>query len=157
MEKDHNYKVTITWTGNNGRGTASYHSYERSHTIQVTNKETIRASSDPAFRGDYTKHIPEELLLASVSSCHMLWFLHLCSVAGVVVLEYEDTATGRMTEFENGSGKFTGITLHPLVTIRDASQLSLLKNLHTEANKLCFIANSLNFTVMHQAQGKTTS
>ncbi|MBN8834974.1 MAG: OsmC family protein [Sphingobacteriales bacterium] len=157
MLKDHTYKVTITWTGNNGRGTASYHAYERSHTIQVTNKETIQASSDPAFKGDYTKHNPEELLLASVSSCHMLWFLHLCSVAGIVVLDYTDTATGTMTELENGSGKFTGITLHPRVTIRDAAQLSLLQNLHAEANRFCFIANSLNFTVHHQAEGKVVS
>lgn len=150
MNGIHHYALTVQWTGNNGTGTSGYTAYERSHTIVVDNKNEILGSSDPAFRGDKTKHNPEELLLASVSSCHMLWFLHVCSAAGVVVTDYIDHATGKMEETANGSGKFTAITLHPIVTVAATSMIEKVNELHKKANELCFIANSLNFTVSHQ-------
>ena len=148
--KSHNYIASITWTGNTGSGTANYRDYERSHTIQVAGKPIIEASSDPNFRGDDSKYNPEELFLASLSSCHMLWFLHLCSVEGVVVLEYTDQATGVMREETDGSGRFTEVTLHPKVMVAQERMAAKLDLIHSEAHKKCFIANSCNFPVEHQ-------
>jgi organic hydroperoxide reductase OsmC/OhrA len=150
MNGQHNYKLTVKWTGNNGTGTSGYAAFERSHSIFVDNKNEILGSSDPAFRGDKTKHNPEDLLLASVSSCHMLWYLHLCAVAGIIVTEYMDNATGIMIETSNGGGKFTEITLHPTVTVTNSSITEKANELHKKANELCFIANSLNFPVYHK-------
>jgi organic hydroperoxide reductase OsmC/OhrA len=149
MDKQHNYKLIVKWTGNKGIGTSNYAAFERSHLILVDNKIEILGSSDPAFRGDKTKHNPEELLLASVSSCHMLWYLHLCAVAGIIVTDYIDNATGIMMETLNGGGKFTEINLHPTVTIIDSSMTEKANELHKKANELCFIANSVNFRVYH--------
>lgn len=150
MNTQHNYRLTIKWTGNNGTGTSAYTAFERSHSILVDNKVEIAGSSDPAFRGDKTKHNPEDLLLASVSSCHMLWYLHLCAVAGVIVTGYIDDATGIMLETSNGGGRFSEITLHPVVTVAAASMTEKANELHKKANELCFIANSLNFPVYHK-------
>lgn len=156
MSKQHNYKLTIQWTGNTGTGTSHYKEYERSHSILVENKPAIEGSSDPAFRGDKTKHNPEDLLVASVSACHMLWYLHLCSVNGVVVTDYIDNATGTMVETENGGGRFTEITLRPAVTVSNTSMIEQANELHTKANELCYVANSLNFAVHHQPTCKAT-
>jgi len=147
---DHHYQVTVAWTGNSGKGTIDYRGYERSHTINVEGKPVIDASSDPAFRGDKTKYNPEDLLVASLSSCHMLSYLHLCAVAGVVVTGYTDNATGIMTQTPDGGGHFTEVTLYPSVTVSDESMIAKANELHHEANKLCFIANSCNFPVHHK-------
>jgi len=122
----------------------------RSHTISVQGKAVINASSDPAFRGDSSRYNPEELLVASLSSCHMLWFLHLCSAAGIIVLEYEDNATGTMAESGNGSGFFTNVTLHPAVVVSHQSMIEPANALHRDAHKHCFVANSCNFPVEHR-------
>lgn len=150
MNPEHNYTITIEWTGNNGNGTSNYQAYERSHSILVDNKTAIFCSSDPAFRGDPSKHNPEELFIASIASCHMLWFLHLCAEAGIVVTEYSDKATGIMTSGSNGGGRFTEVTLHPKVIVASTSMKEKTNRLHKKASKLCFIANSLNFPVQHQ-------
>ncbi|CAI8703284.1 OsmC family protein [Chryseobacterium sp. IT-36CA2] len=149
MNKDHHYKITVQWTGNQGSGTSSYRDYERSHIISAENKAIIEGSSDPAFRGDKTKHNPEDMLLSSLSSCHMLWYLHFCSEAGIIVTDYRDEATGIMAETANGSGHFTEVTLHPIVTISEESMKEKAEELHHKANKFCFIANSVNFPVKH--------
>jgi organic hydroperoxide reductase OsmC/OhrA len=149
MAKQHHYALTIEWTGNTGEGTTSYRSYERSHRISVGNKPDILASSDPAFRGDRTRHNPEELLVASLSSCHMLSYLHLCAVAGIVVVAYADSATGTMTEMPDGGGHFTEVTLNPVVVVTEQVMVDKANELHHRANKLCFIANSCNFPVHH--------
>lgn len=146
---EHNYKTTITWTGNQGKGTSDYRGYERSHEIGVTGKPAIPASSDPSFRGDRARYNPEELLVASISSCHMLWYLHLCSAAGVVVVDYSDEATGIMIEKADGSGHFKEVTLHPKVVVSDESMIEKANELHHDANKMCFIANSVNFIILH--------
>lgn len=148
--KLHNYHTKVEWTGNTGNGTASYKSYERAHSITVDGKQVIAASSDPSFRGDNTRYNPEELLVASLSSCHMLWYLHLCSTAGIIVESYTDTATGEMKEDADGGGVFTKVILKPVVTIKDLSKKDLALELHHKANKLCFIANSVNFEVLHE-------
>ena len=150
MSKIHHYLVSVKWTGNNGTGTNDYHSYDRSHTILVDNKVSIEGSSDPAFRGDDTKHNPEELFVAAISSCHMLWYLHLCSTAGVIVTGYADNVTGTMIETSNGGGKFTEVVLHPTVTVTNESMIENARALHQRANELCYIANSCNFPIQHQ-------
>ena len=149
MAKEHHYTTLITWTGNRGAGTAGYRDYDRAHTISVENKDTIHASSDPAFLGDATRYNPEELLLASLSSCHMLWYLHLCADSGIVVTAYSDRAAGVMEENNNG-GKFTAVTLYPAVQVAHESMIEKANSLHEEAHKKCFIANSCNFPVMHE-------
>ncbi len=150
----HHYKTTIAWTGNSGQGTKDYRAYERSHTISVNKKEIINASSDPAFRGDKTKFNPEELLVASLSSCHMLSYLHLCAVNKIIVTEYIDNAEGTMQETDNGGGHFIGVILKPVITISDKSMLEKATQLHHDANELCFIASSCNFPVKHEPSFK---
>ncbi|MDH4473927.1 MAG: OsmC family protein [Fluviicola sp.] len=150
MEKQHSYQTTIHWTGNSGNGTSSYRDYERDHTISAEGKPLILGSSDPAFRGDKTRYNPEDLLMASIASCHMLWYLHLCSEAGVIVVDYSDTASGLMVETPNGGGRFSAVTLYPVVTVSESSMVDKANELHHKANELCFIANSLNFKVDHQ-------
>ena len=147
---EHHYTTRLVWTGNTGDGTKDYRSYQRNHVISIAGKPDIRGSSDPSFRGDATRYNPEELLLASLSACHMLWVLHLCAVAGIIVVEYTDAASGTLQETSDGGGRFTEATLHPVVTITDASRISEMNDLHHRANKLCFIANSCNFPVRHQ-------
>lgn len=154
MQAQHNYNVTIRWTGNKGTGTDNHRNYERSHKIIIENKSDILGSSDPAFRGDKTKHNPEDLLVSSLSACHMLWYLHLCSRAGVVVTDYIDNATGIMEETENGSGQFTEVTLNPIVTVTEQTMIEKANELHKKANQLCFIANSVNFAVKHNPIAK---
>jgi organic hydroperoxide reductase OsmC/OhrA len=154
MRKEHTYHVTVKWTGNTGSGTKNYRSYERSHVISAENKPEIFASSDPAFRGDKTKYNPEELLVASLSGCHMLWFLHLCAEAGIVVTEYTDTPTGILTETENGGGKFEEVILQPAVTVQHPESRELLEDIHKKAHDLCFIANSVNFPVKYNLNFK---
>jgi organic hydroperoxide reductase OsmC/OhrA len=148
--KLHHYNTTTTWTGNQGSGTSEYKAYERSHLIQVEGKPSIEGSSDAAFRGDKTKYTPEDMLVASISTCHMLWYLHLCSVNGVIVTSYTDQATGVMEEDSQGSGIFTEVTLHPVVIIREEAMKEKANALHHDANKMCFIANSLKFPVYHK-------
>ncbi len=150
MPKIHNYKIHLKWTGNTGSGTRSYRSYERSHEIKTGDKITIPASSDPSFRGDPAKYNPEELLVAGLSGCHMLWFLHLSSVNGVNVIRYEDHAEGIMEEQGDGSGRFSQVVLKPHITVSDASMIEKMNDLHKEANQKCFIANSVNFPVIHE-------
>lgn len=150
MNKQHSYKLTVKWTGNKGHGTFDSRLYGRDHKIVIANKPDLLGSSDPSFRGDKTRHNPEELLLASLSSCHMLWYLDLCADAGVVVVDYTDHATGIMEEKTDRSGHFTSVTLHPVVTVAEASMLEKANALHQRANELCFIANSVNFPVKHQ-------
>lgn len=150
MKKQHNYTTTVIWTGNKGTGTSNYREFERSHIISVDNKPDILSSSDPAFRGDKTKYNPEEFLVASLSSCHMLWYLHLCSEAGIIVSDYIDNATGTMIETSNGSGHFTEVVLNPIVTVNENSMIGKAIELHKKANELCFIANSVNFKIEHR-------
>lgn len=144
--KQHTYQVQVNWTGNDGEGTKTYKSYRRDHAIEVTDKPPIPGSSDPAFRGDATRYNPEELLVASLSSCHMLWYLHLCAVNHVTVVGYQDQASGAMQEDDDGSGSFVQVTLRPVVTIAsgDPAQAGAL---HEEAHRFCFIARSVNFPV----------
>jgi organic hydroperoxide reductase OsmC/OhrA len=147
MSKSHHYRTAIVWTGNRGTGTSGYRAYDRGYEIRCPGKVSIRGSSDPAFRGDPAAHNPEELLVASVSACHMLWYLHLCAEAGVVVGAYEDAATGTMAEAADGVRRFTEVVLHPHVTLSGGADSDLAQRLHQTAHDKCFIANSVNFPI----------
>jgi organic hydroperoxide reductase OsmC/OhrA len=147
--KTHDYRVVVEWTGNRGTGTSGYKDYARDHDIAVpgADRPPILGSSDPAFRGDAARWNPEDLLVASVSTCHQLWYLHLCSAAKVVVTAYRDEAAGTMAEEPQGSGRFTEIVLRPVVTIAPGSDAEKARELHEKAHAMCFIANSVNFPV----------
>ncbi len=150
-ERSHRYPVNVTWTGNRGSGTSSYRAYGREHEITAGSKPPIPGSSDPAFRGDPGRWNPEEMLVSTLSTCHMLWYLHLAAEAGVVVVGYADAAEGLMAEHPVSGGAFTGVTLRPRVTI-SAGDPAVAVHLHHEAHAKCFIANSVNFPVGCEAE-----
>jgi len=145
--RQHNYELQLEWTGNTGEGTKTYRSYRRDHTIIAAGKPQILGSSDPSFRGDSTRYNPEDLLVASLSACHMLSYLHLCAVNHVTVIDYRDAALGLMEENSDGSAQFTLVTLRPTVKISSGDDQAKAHALHTEAHHLCFIARSVNFSV----------
>lgn len=147
MDKEHTYKIGLIWTGNVGSGTENYTSYERAHTICTDGKPNLLGSADPLFRGDSSKWNPEELLLASLSSCHMLWYLHLCANHRIIVQAYEDAPLAGMLIKNSGAGKFVNAELRPLVVITNTDQIQLAESLHTQAHQSCFIANSVNFPI----------
>lgn len=148
--KLHQYQTELEWEGNLGEGTKTYTSYSRNHSISALGKPIdLPLSSDPSFRGDPSRYNPEQLFLASLSSCHMLWFLHLCSVHKVVVTAYADKAEGTMEEATDGNGRFTSVVLHPRVTVAEESMVSKAHEIHEKANSMCFIANSCNFKIQH--------
>lgn len=144
----HTYKTTVEWTGNKGSGTYDYRSYSRSHTIQIEGKADILGSSDSSFRGEKSKHNPEDMFVASISACHMLWYLHLCAEAGVIVLKYADHAEGKMIVDQSGGGSFNNVTLRPSIEITKESSLTKAQEAHIKAHELCFIANSCNFDIL---------
>lgn len=150
MSKSHQYNTLLRWTGNTGKGTENYRAYERAYTVSINGKPEIAGSSDPAFRGDPAKYNPEEMLVAALSACHMLSFLHFCSASGVVVVDYSDAAIGKMEEANDGNGRFTGVILKPNVVVQEASMTEKVNALHDKAHQYCFIANSCNFPVLHQ-------
>lgn len=149
--RTHRYPVEIVWTGNRGEGTTTYRGYGREHEIRIAGKPAIAGSSDPAFRGDPACHNPEDLLVASLSACHMLWYLHLSAAAGVVVLSYVDDAVGTMVEDAERGGWFTDVTLRPRVTVAAGADAERARTLHAEAHARCFVANSVNFPVHCEA------
>ena len=153
MPKQHQYQIKNEWTGNLGSGTLDYRAYKRNHLISVEGKNSaIEGSSDPSFRGDEKRYNPEELFVSSLSACHMLWYLHLASVNGVTVLEYVDLAEGTMAEDADGAGRFTAVTLQPNIRIAQADKLDLARELHHEAGKKCFIANSVNVPIAYEGE-----
>lgn len=142
----HHYQVDVNWTGNRGTGTSGYRDYGREHEIRIAGKPTLAGSSDPTFRGDASKHNPEDMLVTALSTCHMLSYLHQAVLAGVVVTAYVDSAEGRMETGEHG-GRFTEVVLRPMVTITAASDPAKAEAAHEPAHHACFIANSVNFPV----------
>ena len=151
-DKLHTYHVNVVWTGNDGTGTSSYRSYRRDHEIRAEGKPTIAGSSDPSFRGDPTRWNPEDLMVASLSACHKLWYLGLCAQANVIVLSYEDAAEGTMLEENGGAGQFTSVVLRPRIVIDATSDAKTALELHHKAHEMCFIARSVNFPVTNEPQ-----
>lgn len=149
MNIDHNYLVHVEWLGNLGVGTENYRSYSRDNLLAAEGKPSIAGSADPSFRGSPERWNPEELLVAALSQCHMLSYLHVAAVNGIVVTSYTDAATGAMRQTNGGGGHFTSVTLHPVVTI-SAGDPAVARSLHAEASAKCFIAQSVNFAVLHE-------
>ena len=147
---DHRYALTVSWTGNTGEGTATYRGYRRTHTVTAEGPPELLGSADRTFHGDRDRWNPEQLLLAALSQCHMLSYLHVCVTEGVVVTAYVDHATASMRTEADGSGRFTEAVLHPEVTVADESMVEAATKAHHRANELCFIANSVAFPVRHE-------
>jgi organic hydroperoxide reductase OsmC/OhrA len=145
--REHRYAVSLTWTGNLGSGTSGYREYSRDYEIGADGKPAIQGSADPAFRGDPSGWNPEELLVASLSACHKLWYLHLAAEAGIIVTAYVDRAEGVMEVGRDGVGRFKRALLRPTVTVAAGSDVGLARTLHKPAHEKCFIANSVNFPV----------
>ena len=146
----HEFALTVEWTGNVGEGTRTYRAYSRDHVIQVPGKPPIDGSSDPAFRGDATRHNPEDLFVASLSACHMLWYLHQCSTNVLIVSRYRDAASGTLVLDANGSGAFSNVTLAPEIVLAagpDEAARQRAIELHEAAHHMCFLANSVKFEV----------
>ncbi|RIX31134.1 OsmC family protein [Amnibacterium setariae] len=152
MATQHTYALAAEWTGNRGSGTSGYRDYGRDVLLTIAGKPDLPASADRPFRGDPARWNPEELLLAALSECHLLSYLHVAVNNGVVVTGYTDAATGAMEVDRDGGGRFTRVDLHPRVALADESQRALADSLHAEANRLCFIANSVSFPVHHHPE-----
>jgi organic hydroperoxide reductase OsmC/OhrA len=154
VEIQHSYQVAIEWQGNRGAGTSDYRSYGREHLVTAEGKPDIMGSADRTFHGNSERWNPEELLLAALSQCHMLSYLHVAARHGVVVTAYTDAASGVMEQTRDGGGHFVTATLRPAVTIDGGAspeqQSALAQSLHEEASAQCFIAASVNFPVLHE-------
>jgi organic hydroperoxide reductase OsmC/OhrA len=148
QDRTHHYVVETHWTGDRGTGTSGYAAFGREHVVKIAGKPDIAGSSDPAFRGDPARHNPEDLLVASLSACHMLWYLALCAKAGIVVSAYSDRAEGTMAEEADGGGRFTQVVLRPEATLAQGADVSVARALHDDAHRLCFVARSVNFPVI---------
>ena len=146
MPRTHHYQLSLQWTGNLGAGASGYRAYSRNHQIDTPGKPPLLVSSDPNFRGDRSRYTPEDLLVASLASCHMLWYLHLCADAGIVVTGYSDSPSGAMLETEDG-GHFVEVILRPRAILNLGADLDRARALHEESHHRCFIANSVNFPV----------
>lgn len=147
MSTNHEFHATIRWTGNLGTGTSGYREYSRNYEIAMAGKPDLLGSSASAFRGDPSRHNPEDLLVAALSACHMLWYLHFCAASGLVVMSYEDSASGVMQTEPSGNGRFTRVTLRPRVTFAKGFDEAKALALHEDAHKFCFVSNSVNFPV----------
>jgi organic hydroperoxide reductase OsmC/OhrA len=147
---DHRYALTVTWTGDTGEGTSTYRGYRRTHVVSADGPPDLVGSADRTFHGDRERWNPEQLLLAALAQCHMLSYLHVCVDAGVVVTGYVDRATGSMRTEADGSGRFTGVVLHPEVTVAGSTMVEAATRAHRRANELCCIANSVSFPVHHE-------
>jgi organic hydroperoxide reductase OsmC/OhrA len=149
MNLEHHYAMTLDWTGNRGTGTSGYRAYGRDHVIAAAGKPSIAGSADRTFHGDADRWNPEELLLAALSQCHLLSYLHVAASHGIVVVDYTDDAVGQMEQTRDGGGHFTSATLRPVVTIA-GGDAELALAIHAEASSKCFIAASVNFPVGHE-------
>lgn len=149
--KDHHYAAKLTWSGAAEGGTRDYKTYSRAYRVEFDGKPAMTGSADPAFGGDPALHNPEDLLVVALASCHMLSYLALASLEGLEVVAYEDAAGGTMLQ-EGRGGRFTEVVLRPRVTLAPGSDLERAKALHDDAHKTCFIANSVNFPVRHEAE-----
>jgi organic hydroperoxide reductase OsmC/OhrA len=152
MAKRHEYQASIVWTGNRGTGTSDYRAYDRNWDIAIEGKPVIHCSNDPLLGGNPALHNPEDLLISALSACHMLWYLHLCSSAGVTVTSYSDNALGFGEVERNGAGRFLAARLRPRVTIAKGCDPKKANDLHGEVHKYCFIARSVNFPVEYAPQ-----
>jgi organic hydroperoxide reductase OsmC/OhrA len=146
----HPYTSRVVWTGNRGEGTKTYRGYDRTWQIATPGKPIVECSNDPLLGGDKSKPNPEDLLLSALSSCHMLWYLHLASDAGIVVMSYEDNPVGIGETSPNGAGRFLSATLKPRIEVKSGADLKRAEAIHHEIHQFCFIARSVNFPVNYE-------
>lgn len=144
---EHHYKLTAVWNGNKGEGTKNVRAYDRSHTVSIAGKPQLFLTTDNAAVGDKNKLNPEDLLVTALSSCHMLSYLYVCALEGIVITGYEDNATGIMIEHKEGGGNFKEVTLNPVFTVAEETMKQRALELHHKAHEICYIANSVNFEV----------
>ncbi|MCH4249288.1 MAG: OsmC family protein [Microbacteriaceae bacterium] len=148
MDHTHHYRLNLRWTGNLGPGTTTYRAYSRDGVASAPSAQTsLDLTADPAYRGDPARWNPEQLLVAALAQCHLLWYLHLAAQAGIVVTDYADSPEGTMPNEVSGTGAFSEVVLHPVVTITDPARIEQATALHQEAGSLCNIARSVNFEV----------
>jgi len=152
MSREHDYTARVEWTGNRGQGTRTYRGYDRTWDVTTPGKPVIHCSNDPLLGGNPALPNPEDLLLASLSACHMLWYLHLASEAGIVVESYRDDPVGVGETSPNGAGRFLRATLKPHITVRDGADLLKADAIHHRIHDVCFIARSVNFPVAYEAR-----
>jgi organic hydroperoxide reductase OsmC/OhrA len=150
MTKPHDFVSRIVWTGNRGEGTRHYKGYDRTWDIAIPGKDVIPCSNDPMLGGDSARMNPEDLLISALSACHMLWYLHLASNAGIVVTGYSDDPIGHGETLPNGAGRFLSATLRPKISVLAGTDLELAAALHRKVDAFCFIARSVNFPVRHE-------
>lgn len=155
MDADHLFLASLTWTGNRGTGTSATRAYGRDHVISVAGKPDIHGSAARVFHGDVDRWNPEEMLIAALAQCHLLSYLYVAVQNGIVVESYEDAAEGTLVTTPDGGGRFREVVLRPIVTI-SAGDPEVAAALHAEANRLCFIASSVNFPVVHEPTVLTT-
>jgi organic hydroperoxide reductase OsmC/OhrA len=147
MAHEHNYKITTEWTGNKGDGNKNVRTYDRSHTVSIQGKPELFLTTDNPAVGDKSKLNPEDLLVSAISSCHMLSYLYVCAMEGIVITSYTDQATGIMIENASGGESFNVVTLNPVFYVADESMIEKAIELHHKAHEICYIANSVNFKV----------
>lgn len=156
MSKEHEYTCRIDWTGNRGEGTKTYRGYDRTWDIRTPGKPVIHCSNDPLLGGDPALPNPEDLLLASLSACHMLWYLHLASKAGIVVKAYSDAPSAIGETSPNGAGRFLRATLRPRIQVARGADLAQADAIHHDIHQYCFIARSVNFPIACDATYEQT-
>jgi organic hydroperoxide reductase OsmC/OhrA len=150
MAREHEYRAVVEWTGDRGTGTRTYRGYDRTWRMATGGKAPIECSNDPLLGGDPSKPNPEDLLLASLSACHMLWFLHLASDAGIVVRSYCDEPVGVGETAPGGAGRFVRATLRPRIDVEKGADIGIADRLHREVHRYCFIARSVNFPIDYE-------
>jgi organic hydroperoxide reductase OsmC/OhrA len=150
MTKQHDYTSSIVWTGDRGEGTRTYKGYDRTWEVRTAGKPVIACSNDPLLGGNPALHNPEDLLLSSLAACHMLWYLHLASSAGIVVVGYRDEPIGVGETSPNGAGRFLRATLRPTITVKAGADLARAAAIHDEIHAFCFIARSVSFPVSYE-------
>lgn len=152
MAEAHDFEARVVWTGNRGAGTANYRAYDRTWELRTPGKPAVACSNDPRLGGDPRLHNPEDMLIAALASCHMLWYLHLASDAGICVTGYEDAPLGHGESEPSGAGRFTAATLRPRITVTEGTDLATADAIHHEIGKVCFIARSVAFPVRYAAR-----
>ncbi|HAW47474.1 MAG TPA: peroxiredoxin [Roseovarius sp.] len=149
---EHDYTARVVWTGNRGEGTRHYRGYDRTWNVETEGKPVIHCSNDPLLGGDPTLHNPEDMLIAALSACHMLWFLHLASDAGITVTAYADEPVAVGETDAAGASRFLRATLRPRITVARGTDLQRADALHARVHDFCFIARSVNFPVEYRAR-----
>jgi organic hydroperoxide reductase OsmC/OhrA len=152
----HYFEAKLTWTGAPAAGSPDEDraagradgTQFREFLGDVAGKPSLLLSAAPEYRGDASRHNPEDLLVLSLASCHALAYLSLCEKCRLEVKSYEDHPLGELKKHE-GAMRFTKVTLRPRVGFARGADLVRAQKLHADARRFCFIANSVNFPIEH--------